>query len=63
MDAPTSSMPSSHVLHFFIPLFTLTTKQHVIMDVFVAIILAYIILFLSEKTQNNGGKNGFYYNS
>lgn len=74
-DAPTSSMPSSHVvlccivyhyavkhkihslaiLNFLIPIVTLTTKQHVILDVLVAIVFAFIILFLSGK-QNNWRK-------
>ena len=66
MDAPSSSMPSSHVLlscicyHYaskngekylafyntLIPIVTLTTKQHVIADVFVAIIFGYFILYI-----------------
>lgn len=50
-------------LNFLIPYITLTTKQHVIADVFVAIILSYIILFLlnQKHTKLNGGFNGIYY--
>ena len=82
MDAPSSSMPSSHVLlscicyHYaskndekylafyntLIPIVTLTTKQHVIADVFVAIIFGYFILFRFKK-DTKGGFDGIYYSS
>lgn len=82
VDAPSSSMPSSHVvlsciafhysrkhriyalsiLNFLIPFVTLTTKQHVILDVLVAIIFSFILLFIINRNKIIGGKNGIYYN-